>query len=233
MQTLLGHIERWLAYSQAPLEDCAGEKEVREQLKFENLVPEEEKTPEIIYTLPGKFQPRKVEELLPDIDIAPDTYMIYPTGGYHPFYGVPNTFPRYQLPIWPYIKRIKYDHGPNRGVRHPINFQANILFAPDGYPVISLKRSAFRTAYSTRENKTRQTPKDSLQRFHRLIALAWIPNPKNKPFVLHDNDDLTNYLIENLKWGTASENMREKILKRPDTVEQKYLNAVLKGYIKG
>ena len=28
MQTLLGHIERWLAYSQAPLEDCAGEKEV-------------------------------------------------------------------------------------------------------------------------------------------------------------------------------------------------------------
>jgi hypothetical protein len=26
VQTLLGHIERWLAYSQAPLEDCAGEK---------------------------------------------------------------------------------------------------------------------------------------------------------------------------------------------------------------
>ena len=28
MQTLLGHIERWLASSQAPLEDCAGEKEI-------------------------------------------------------------------------------------------------------------------------------------------------------------------------------------------------------------
>ena len=28
MQTLLGHIERWLAYSQAPLEDRAGEKEM-------------------------------------------------------------------------------------------------------------------------------------------------------------------------------------------------------------
>jgi hypothetical protein len=28
VQTLLGHIERWLAYSQAPLEDCAGEKEI-------------------------------------------------------------------------------------------------------------------------------------------------------------------------------------------------------------
>ena len=33
MQTLLGHIERWLAYSQAPLEDCAGEKEVRYKKK--------------------------------------------------------------------------------------------------------------------------------------------------------------------------------------------------------
>ena len=195
--------------------------------------PEKDAPIKIIQVGSAGFQPRKVEELLPDIDIAPDTYMIYPTQGYHPFYGVPNTFPRYQLPIWPYIKRIKYDHGPNRGVRHPINFQANILFAPDGYPVISLKRSAYRTTYSTRENKMRQAPKDSLQRFHRLIALAWIPNPKNKPFVLHDNDDLTNYLIENLKWGTASENMREKILKRPDTVEQKYLNYVLKGYIKG
>jgi hypothetical protein len=28
VQTLLGHIERWLAYSQASLEDCAGEKEI-------------------------------------------------------------------------------------------------------------------------------------------------------------------------------------------------------------
>ena len=31
MQTLLGHIERWLAYSQAPLEDCAGEKEMTDK----------------------------------------------------------------------------------------------------------------------------------------------------------------------------------------------------------
>ena len=54
------------------------------------------------------LQPRKVEELLPNLDILPDTYMIYPTGGYHPFYGVPNTFPIYQLPIWPRVVRIKY-----------------------------------------------------------------------------------------------------------------------------
>ena len=32
---------------------------MREQLKFENLVPEEKKTLEITPILPGEFQPRK------------------------------------------------------------------------------------------------------------------------------------------------------------------------------
>ena len=50
---------------------------------------------------------------------------------------------------------------------------------------------------------------------------------------MHLNDDSTNYLIENLKWGTGSENNRGKIRKRPDTMEQKYLNLVNKRIIKG
>ena len=70
--------------------------------------PEKDEPIKIIQINPSGLQPRKVEELLSEIDILPDTYIIYPTGGYHPFYGVPNTLPRYQLPIWPYIKRIKF-----------------------------------------------------------------------------------------------------------------------------
>ena len=108
MQEVLGCFQEWLAYSEKPMENLAGEKEVSEQLKFENLVKEEKKTPEIIPILPGEFQPRKVEELLPEMDILPDTYIIYPNGGYHPFYGVPNTLPRYQEKIWPFVKRIKF-----------------------------------------------------------------------------------------------------------------------------
>ena len=61
-----------------------------------------------ILTDVDEFQPRKVEELVPEKNIAPDTYLIYPNGGYHPFYGMPNTLPRYQQKIWPYLKRIKY-----------------------------------------------------------------------------------------------------------------------------
>ena len=88
------------------MEDLAGEKEMSEQLKFENFLPE---TPEIVPALPGEFQPRKVEEVIPDKNIPEDTYLIYPTGGHHLFYEVPNALPRYQLPIWPYVKRIKFN----------------------------------------------------------------------------------------------------------------------------
>jgi len=47
--------------------------------------PEKDKPVKIIQINTSVFQPRKVEELLPEIDIVPDTYMIYPTGGHHPF----------------------------------------------------------------------------------------------------------------------------------------------------
>jgi len=208
-----------------------------EQLKFENLITEEKETLEIIPILPGEFQPRKVEEFLPDIDILPDTYMIYPTGGYHPFYGVPNTFSIYQLPIWPYVKRINYtcrakvNHGKDQP-NHD-NSQANLYFGIDGYPMLEIKRSGYRSSYFTGEGKSRMVPKNVILRFHRIVALAWVPNPKKKENVCHINDDRTNYLIKNLKWGTFSENNRGKIKKRPDTMEQKYLDLVNKGVIKG
>jgi len=140
------------------MEDFTYKKEMREQLKFENLVPEGKKTLEIIPILPGEFQPRKVEELLPDIDILPDTYIIYPTGGYHLLYGVPNTLPIYQQTIWPFIKRIKYtcrakaNHGKDQP-NHD-NSQTNLYFGTDAYPLLEIKRSSYRSSYFTNEKKT-------------------------------------------------------------------------------
>jgi hypothetical protein len=46
------------------------------------------------------------------------------------------------------------------------------------------------------------------QRLHRLIAQAFIPNPLNKPFVDHIDGDPLNNCIENLRWATHVENMR-------------------------
>ena len=50
---------------------------------------------------------------------------------------------------------------------------------------------------------------------------------------MHKDNNSTNYLIENLKWGTGSENTQGKIFRAPDTLEQKYQDLVNKGTIKG
>ena len=212
--------------------------------------PEKDKPIKIIQIAPSGLQPRKVEELLPDQDILPDTFIIYPNGGYHPFYGVPNTLPLYQQKIWPFVKRIKFSEryksqesvdrlrrGSLQREHTTIN-QVNPTW-DKGYFYISIKKNSYRIINNYTvlkkngehcKNKARRVLKAPL---HRLVALAFIPNPENKPLVLHINDDSTNFLRENLKWGTPRENSKGVIYKRPDTMEQKYLNLVDRGVIKG
>ena len=211
--------------------------------------PEKDKPIKIIQISPSGLQPRKVEELIPDSNILLDTYMIYPTGGYHPFYGTLNTLPRYQLPIWPYVKRIKFsekwgskeklDNMRQKSLRkhqtleqinayfdqnyYRLNLKTNIYYIGNEYTQI--KKNGEHTKYKRRGTITPY--------FHRLIALAFIPNPEKKKLVMHINDDSTNFLIENLKWGTPKENAKGVIYRRPGTMEQKYLDLVNREVIKG
>ena len=220
------------------------------QLKFENLVPEEKKTPEIILTLPGEFQPRKVEELVPEMDILLDTYIIYPTGGYHPFYGVPNTLPIYQQKIWPFIKRIKFSEifkteKKRNNIREAsMNNsqtieQLNPTFHRGYFQVCLILNTYYQKQWYARLNENGQHYVSKAKRrqtrtMHGLVARAWVPNPSPEKFdiVMHINDDPTNYLRENLKWGNAEINAKGK-KKHQDTPEQKYLGLVNKGVIKG
>ena len=211
--------------------------------------PEKDKPIQIIQKIDTSIlQPRKVEEVIPEANILPDTYIIYPEGGYHPFYGVKNSFPIYQLPIWPYIKRIKYseyyrsektlkDHNiRGRKINHPnsqLNFDIkNRYVCARLYTTIYHQITHYTKIKKNGQHATTKVKKRDAFAMHGLIAHAYIPNPDNKPQIMHVNGDPTNYLPENLKWGTQSENMKG-VKKMLDTPEQKYLDFVNKGLIKG
>jgi hypothetical protein len=68
------------------------------------------------------------------------------------------------------------------------------------------------------------------KKIHRLVAEAFIPNPYNKPWVLHKDDNSINNKIDNLYWGTASDNIRDsyRVGKRDRMVGEKSNRHVLK-----
>ena len=74
------------------------------------------------------------------------------------------------------------------------NYPSKVLLTEttkDNYQRIVLMKDGIKTRYQA----------------HRLVALTFIPNPDNKPFINHIDGNKSNNVVTNLEWCTASENM--------------------------
>ena len=93
---------------------------------------------------------------------------------------------------WKIIERFNNYEVSNLGrVR---NIKKNKLMTiskkPNGYCVVKLSK----------DNVAKEC------KIHRLVAIAFIPNPENLPMVNHIDEDKTNNHVENLEWCTPQYN---------------------------
>tara|TARA_R110000824_G_scaffold92450_1_gene224290 strand:- start:422 stop:895 length:474 start_codon:yes stop_codon:yes gene_type:complete len=76
--------------------------------------------------------------------------------------------------------------------------------------------------------------KDGKQRgwmVHQLLAKTYIENPENKPYIDHMDQNKLNNSLDNLRWATHSENMRNVNLRKDNKLKQRNITLVPAKYV--
>lgn len=101
----------------------------------------------------------------------------------------------------PSIKEQGIEGYPN----YTISDSGVVMSRTTGKPLIGTVASGYRKVM------LRNTGSYKFFLVHRLVGLAFIPNPENKPCVNHIDGDKKNNAASNLEWCTYSENTRHAV----------------------
>ena len=75
-------------------------------------------------------------------------------------------------------------------------------WVPERIKAQSLKPNGYQTLQLFKNNKAKN------EYVHRLVAMAFIPNPDNLPQVNHKDEDKANNIVDNLEWCDNSYNQK-------------------------